>query len=88
MTEEIARCLVLFFLLMGFYFYGYHRGKKSRKFTLKGMLPKQIFAYWLRHEIVRHEKDIKQANDDLKRLAANGVKIPYDLPTGLWFEVK
>jgi hypothetical protein len=83
--------IVTFYLVIAVgcicYAVGYRMGKRSRKITLEGMGAKEAFAYFLNHEIVRHEGDIAMAAADLKKLKRDGVKIP-NLPPDLWIEVK
>lgn len=61
--------------------------KAELKIKIDGLSAKEAFAYFLKHEIFRHYRDIDNAEKDLQKLIDSGVKVP-DIPPELWIEVK
>lgn len=75
-------------LAIGCLWIGIIIGKGSRKVPLIGKGFEEALAWFLIHEIGRHEKDIASARIDLNKLRKRGVRIPMDIPYDTWLEVE
>jgi hypothetical protein len=84
---EILNDIYIILLLVAMYYYGYYKGKRSRKFHLSELKSPETFAYLLKHERHRHMKDICQIDKDLADAARMGIHAP-EAPIGLWIEVR
>lgn len=83
----IIYCLILLIIAVALlsYAFGYRAGKKI--ISLSGLGASEAFAYFISHEILRHEKDIARSKRDLAELRRRGI-VPPKIPLGLWIEVK
>jgi hypothetical protein len=71
-------------LICGSFFY--RKGRDAKKLIIESLSFRQAMKWWAYHEILRHNDDIRNIRDDIRKLAT--VEMPKGIDYAAWVDIE